>query len=135
MTKYFFILLFLFAGQIFGQKADTVKFDRIFGTHCPDSITNPLDKGRQYALKWKDHERFITAYKSKKEKWSYSIGDLVYLGDNNINIKCIEFYEINKKMVIRLFLDSSILRGDKQIYHVDIDPKSGKPIDKTLAKK
>jgi hypothetical protein len=135
MTRTFFILLVLSFGQILGQKADTAKFDKIFGTNCPDSISHPTDKLKTYIIQWKDHESYITSYKSKKKKWSVKIDDLVYVGDNYINIKCIEFYEVNKKLVLRLFLDTYLKRDAKLIYHLDIDPKNGKLVDKELAKK
>jgi hypothetical protein len=116
-------------------KVDDKLFDAIFGTYCPDSIVDPFNHKRTYILGTYDHYNYITAYKSAKKKWSYQIADLISVGDNYVNIKCIEFYEVNKKMVIRLFLDTFVLYGDKKIYHVDINPKNGKPVDKTLTKK
>jgi hypothetical protein len=135
MTRFLFIFLLLSSVQIFGQKADTVKY--IFGTNCPDSITDPRDRTKRYVLQWNDHEREITAYKSNKKKWSHKASDFFSLGDkdNYVNIKCIEFYEVNKELVIRLFLDSYITRNGKDIYHLDINQKNGKLVDKALAKK
>lgn len=113
-------------------KVNNEHFDRIFGSHCPDSLTNPLDRKRTYVLTPGHKGTVITAYKSGKKKWAYQISDLLQAGDNTLNIDCVDFYQPDKKLVMRLFLDNYISLGTRRIYHIDIDPENGKLIDKAL---
>jgi hypothetical protein len=133
MTKYLLILIF-WTTQIVGQQLDSVKFDKIFMTSCLDRLIHPTNGRYNYIIENKDNYNYITAFKSHKRKWSYSTLDLITTGDNYVNIKCIEFYKTDKRLVIRLFLDSYVDVRGKRIYHIDIDPKKGKVIDKSIAK-
>jgi hypothetical protein len=40
-------------------------------------------------------------------------------GDKNVKVECMEFYEVNKKLVLRLFTDKEPRN------YVDINPKNG----------
>lgn len=116
MTKIIFIFLTLSVGQLFSQKADTLKFNRIFGCSCcSDTIQNVADKRWLYILT--DNKSYLTAYKSGKEKWTIATHHI--WGDNNVSIDCVDFFEVNKKIVLRLFSDDAKSYGE-------IDPKTGK---------
>ena len=116
MTKFFLILLTLSAGQILGQKADTAKVNFIFGCSCcADTLHDLADKRKIYVLT--DNETELIAYKSGKKKWSILVHQT--FSDKNTKIECMEFYEVNKKLVLRLFTNKEPKN------HVDINPKNG----------
>jgi hypothetical protein len=107
--------------QLFSQKPKDEKFDKIFGCSCcADTLRDLKDASRIFVIS--DHRSEITCYKSGKEKWKTSIEDLYNFGDNNVGIECIEFYEVNKKVILRLFTNN-----EKQ-KRIDVDPKTGKRI-------
>ena len=123
MAKLFFILFTLSVGQIFAQKADTSKVGFIFGCSCcADTLNDCVDKSRLYILS--DNETTLTAYKSGKKKWTTTVQEV--FGTNNAKINCMEFYEVEEKIVLRLFSDVT------QAVRVDIDPKNGHLLKKIV---
>ena len=115
MTKTLLILLTISFGQLFSQKADTLKFDRIFGCSCcSDTIKNLVNKHWVYILT--DNKSNLTAYKSGKVKWTKSTNHI--WGDNNATFDCVEFYEVNKKVVLRVYCNELKSYGE-------FDPKTG----------
>ena len=115
MTKILFILLTISFGQLFSQKVDTLKFDRIFGCACcSDTIKNLADKRWVYILT--NDKNDLTAYKSGKVKWTKSTHHI--WGDNNATFDCLEFYEVNKKIVLRVYSNDVKSYGE-------FDPKTG----------
>jgi len=123
MTKLLFILFTLLVGQIFAQKADTSKVGFIFGCSCcADTLKDNTDKSWLYILS--DNEMTLTAYKSGKKKWA-TTAEKVF-GTNNRKINCMEFYEVKKNIVLRLFT------SEIEQVRVDINPKNGHQISKIL---
>ena len=123
MTKLLLISFILSAGQFFGQKADSSNVGFVFGCSCcADTLKDHVDKSWVYILT--DNEMTLTAYKSGKKKWATTAQEV--FGTNDRKINCMEFYEVKKKIVLRLFT------SEINQVRVDINPKNGHQLSKTL---
>lgn len=122
MAKFLILFLTLSFGQLqlFSQSSDTARFNKIFGCSCcSDTIRNLTNKSWLYIVSNSKSE--ISSFKSSKKKWVLSAQQI--WSAKNVTIDCVEFYETNKKIVLRLY--SNNVKN-----YAEIDPKTGKHLNK-----
>ena len=103
MTRIFLvILLILCTGRVVAQTNDTIVFKPIFGCSCcRDTLSNPTDDRWVYVVS--KSKNGINAYKNDKARWTIRSSDI---WSNNSTINCVEFFEVNDHLVLRLYSDN-----------------------------